>query len=52
MKSVKKVLILVLILLIKASKFIYKIISGLWRKYNSDIKKIVNNLDEELRSLV
>lgn len=50
MKIVKKILIISTILLIQSLIVIYKIISKFWTKYNSNIKKFVKKLDNELRT--
>ena len=50
MKSIKKILLVIFILLIQALIWIYKIISNFWEKYNSNIKKFVKRLDKELRT--
>lgn len=50
MKILKKTLIICSLLLIRFFILVYKIISNLWGKYNTNIKKFVINLDDALRS--
>lgn len=49
MKTLKKVLIIIAILLIQSFIVIYKIISKLWKKYNENLKQFIKRLDIELR---
>lgn len=49
MKTLKKVLIIISILLIQSFIVIYKIISKLWEKYNENLKQFIKRLDIELR---
>lgn len=49
LKKVKKLLLISLILLIQSLIITYKFISKFWKKYNSNIKNFVKNLDKELR---
>jgi len=49
LKILKKLLIISLILLIQSIIVIYKIISKLWKKYNTNIKEFVKKLDNELK---
>lgn len=49
MKIVKKVLIIIGILIIQSLTIFYRIISKFWNKNKEKIKRIIQNLDKELR---
>lgn len=49
MRTLKKILIIFLILFIQSIRIIYLIISKFWQKYNTNIKNFVKRLDNELR---
>ena len=50
MKILKRFLIIFLILFIQSLCIIYRIISKLWQKYNTNVKNFVKKLDKELRA--
>lgn len=50
MKTLKRILIIFVILFIQSLRIIYRIISKLWQKYNTNVKKFVKRLDKELRA--
>lgn len=49
MKIVKQVLIIIGILIIQSLTIFYKIISKFWNKNKGKIKRIIQNLEKELR---
>lgn len=49
LKIIKKILLILAIMLMEISIFIYRIFSKFWKRYNNDIKGIARDLDNELR---
>ena len=50
MKILKRILIIFLILFIQSLRITYRIISKLWQKHNTNVKKFVKRLDKELKA--